>query len=363
MTMRTAIGMMSGTSADGVDVALIRSDGAWAVETGPSATFDYSPAQKDAIRASFGRTAAAPEAVAAVTEAHISALQAFVRQERLSAEAVDWVGFHGQTIFHDPDHAVTVQIGDAQALADTTGMSVISDFRSADMRQGGQGAPFAPLFHAALSGDLPRPLAVLNLGGVGNVTWIGVTPDHNGVENTPLLAFDTGPASALIDDFMHQRTGQPMDRDGAAARNGTADRDRVRSWMTHPYFGRKPPKSLDRDAFVADVSDLSVEDGAATLTVFTVESVAAAADWMPEKPLHWIVTGGGRKNATMMDGLRQVLGVSVDAVETVGWNGDALEAQAFAWLALRVADGRPTSVPGTTGVRVPTLGGEINRPV
>ncbi|MCY4191852.1 MAG: anhydro-N-acetylmuramic acid kinase [Rhodospirillaceae bacterium] len=366
MTMRTAVGLMSGTSADGVDVALIRSDGVWKIEAGAAGTYPYSAGQRDDICACFGRPAATDAAIAAVTEAHRSALAKFLAQEALDANSVDWVGFHGQTIFHDPDQATTVQIGDAQALADATGLPFVSDFRSEDMRQGGQGAPLAPLFHAALScknlGKCVRPRAVLNLGGVANVTWIGGQEESDAVETLPLLAFDVGPASALIDDFMSRRTGQMMDWNGQTAAKGTIQHDRVAAWMKDPYFAQAPPKSLDRNTFLADVEDLSIEDGAATLTAFTVATVKAALDWMPIAPVEWQVSGGGRRNGTMMQWMASALHVPVLPVEAFGWNGDALEAQAFAWLALRVADGRPTSIPGTTGVSSPTVGGKLHWP-
>ena len=362
MTLRTAIGMMSGTSLDGVDVALIRSDGARRIEAGPARTYGYSEAQRAAIRACLGREQASEAAIAAVTDVHRTALQDFLAGEDLRPADVDWIGFHGQTIFHDPTNGATVQIGDAEALAQAAGIPVVSDFRSADMRCGGQGAPLAPLYHAALSAGLEKPLAVLNLGGVANVTWIGAVRQDAAVEETPLLAFDTGPANALLDDWMVRTTGAPFDRDGQTAARGTADAERVAAWLDHPYFAAEPPKSLDRNDFDAAVDDLGVADGAATLTEFTVRAVAAASAWMPERPRRWLVTGGGRRNGVLMDGLRRVLEAPVEPVEAAGWNGDALEAQAFAWLALRVVDRLPTSLPATTGVPQPTSGGVIDRP-
>ena len=362
MTLRTAIGTMSGTSLDGVDVALIRSDGAWRIEAGPARTCAYTADRRAAIRACLGQEKGSPAAVAAVTDAHRSALRTFLAAENLQPADVDWIGFHGQTIFHDPKNGVTVQIGDARALAETTGIPAVSDFRSADVRRGGQGAPLAPLYHAALSAGLGKPLAVLNLGGVANVTWIGATRQGGPVEDTPLLAFDTGPANALLDDWMLRKTGAPFDRNGAIAARGAADGGRIASWLGHPYFRTAPPKSLDRNAFGAAVEDLSVENGAATLTAFTVRAVVRAVAWMPETPRRWLVAGGGRKNGFLMECLRSALEAPVDSVEAVGWNGDALEAQAFAWLALRAADGLPTSLPQTTGVPEPTSGGVIVRP-
>ena len=362
MTLRTAIGTMSGTSLDGVDVALIRSDGAWRIETGPARTCPYTAGQRAAIRAGLGLESGSEAAVAAVTEAHKAALREFLAAENLRPGEIDWIGFHGQTIFHDPDNGKTVQIGDAGALAQAAGVPTVSDFRSADVRRGGQGAPLAPLYHAALSAGLEKPLAILNLGGVANVTWIGAGAQGGGVEDTPLLAFDTGPASALLDDWMLRRTGAAFDRDGEMAARGTVDRGRVAAWLAHPFFRTEPPKSLDRNAFDAAVDDLGTDDGAATLAAFTVQSVARAREWMPKPPRRWLVTGGGRRNGFLMDSLLDALDAPVDPVEAAGWDGDALEAQAFAWLALRVVDGLPTSLPSTTGVCEPTTGGAICRP-
>lgn len=363
MTLRTVIGMMSGTSLDGIDVALIRSDGAYAVECGPARTYPYTAAQRTTIRQSLGKVEAAATAVRAVTDAHAAAFRQFLADEAVEAATVDMVGFHGQTVFHDPSAACTVQIGDAQSLASAVGLPVVSDYRSADVAAGGQGAPMAPLYHAARAGDLDKPLAVLNLGGVGNVTWIGAAPDGTPVEALPLLAFDTGPANALLDDWVLRETGAAFDDGGRLAAAGRIDDDRLAQWLQDPYFSEPPPKSLDRDAFEASVDGLSVEDGAATLAEFTVLSVARAAAWLPSAPAQWIVTGGGRRNPEIMKRLADRLACPVRPVEAVGWDGDSLEAQAFAWLALRIVDGLPTSVPGTTGVPGPTTGGYINKPV
>lgn len=363
MALQTVIGMMSGTSLDGIDVAMIRTDGATAIEPGPSKTYPYEAAARAAIRGSLGREKPDPAAVDAVTRAHGAALSNFMAETKLSPGQVDWIGFHGQTTFHDPDNRVSVQIGDAASLANAVGIPVVSDFRSADVKAGGQGAPLAPLYHAARASALDKPLAVLNLGGVANVTWIGAAPAGAPVEAQPLLAFDTGPANALLDDWVMARSGRDRDEDGRLAAAGQADEDRLAAWLRHPYFDRKPPKSLDRDAFNAAVAGLSLEDGAATLTEFTVRSVARAAQWLPAPPTQWIVTGGGRHNPEIMRRLNDRLGCPVRPVESAGWDGDALEAQAFAWLAVRVVEKLPTSVPGTTGVPAPTTGGQVNKPV
>ena len=265
------------------------------------------------------------------------------------------IGFHGQTLWHRPDQGRTCQIGDGALLARLSGIDVVCDFRSQDMREGGQGAPFAPLYHAALAADLERPLAVLNLGGVGNVTWIGPGADN-------LLAFDTGPGQCL-----DRRLGEPPRRSALRQGGSTGGSGHDRpggpgSLLQSPYFARKPPKSLDRDDFDAGpVAPLSLADGAATLSAFTVASVAKALEQLPAPPSRWLVTGGGRHNPTLMAALSEVLAVPVAPVEAAGWDGDALEAQAFAYLALRSLGGLPLSLPGTTGTRVPTTGGVLYR--
>ena len=351
----TALGLMSGTSVDGIDVALLTTDGETIANLGPRAGYAYLAEEQAAIRASFGQPVASLSARAAVTAAHIRAIDAFLEQFPDARPQV--IGFHGQTTFHDPSRKLTVQIGDALALANRYGIPVVGDFRKADVEAGGEGAPFAPLFHAAMTADLPRPLAVLNLGGVGNVTWIGAASDS-------LLAFDTGPANALIDDWMQHRTGTGRDGDGMAAARGSVDDAWLRALMGNAYFDRPPPKSLDREDFRPGAwpDGLSTEDGAATLTEFTAQSVARALPHLPAPPLRWLVTGGGRHNPVLMQRLSAALDAPVEPVETIGHDGDALEAQAFAFLAVRAWHDLPLSVPGTTGVPHPMPGGEVYWP-
>ncbi len=231
---------------------------------------------------------------------------------------------------------------------------MVADFRSADVAAGGEGAPLAPLYHAALAASLPKPIAILNLGGVGNVTWIG--------EAGEILAFDTGPGNALIDDWVRRHTGAAADVDGALARAGRASAAHVARFLQHPYFTRLPPKSLDRDDFPDALPDgLSLEDGAATLTEMTAAAVATGCRHFPVPAREWLVCGGGRHNPALMAALARRLGMPVRPVEAVGWNGDALEAQAFAYLAVRSAAGLPLSLPSTTGVPRPMPGGRLFR--
>ena len=349
-----ALGMMSGTSLDGVDAALIETDGVTVSDFGPWRTAPYSDDLRERLRAVIAGRGERAEAEHALTAFHADAAEALLAEAGLCRDEVALAGFHGHTVRHDPDAGFTDQIGDGAALARRLGIDVVNDFRSNDVAAGGQGAPLVPLFHAALArrSGLTAPLAVLNLGGVANVTWIG------GPTEEDLLAFDTGPGCALIDDWVRQRTGAALDRDGRLARSGAVDRAALDALLAHSYFDAEAPKSLDRNAFdPAPVSGLSAGDGAATLVAFTVEAVRRALAHMPAAPLRWLVTGGGRHNPALMAALAERLGAPCDAVERVGWQGDALEAQAFGYLAVRSRWGLALSLPRTTGVPHPVSGG------
>jgi anhydro-N-acetylmuramic acid kinase len=351
------IGLMSGTSLDGVDAALITTDGETVQGFGPSLTLPYTPG----LRALLARVIAAlskpgapdppylEEAEARLTDAHVEAVR------RLGVTA-DLIGFHGQTVLHAPERRLTRQIGDAAALAHATQTPVACDFRLADVAAGGQGAPLAPLFHAALAADQEKPLLVVNIGGVANLTYLG--------EGGDILACDTGPGNALLDDFMAARTGTPLDRDGAMARAGRPDERLLAAWLADPFFALPAPKSLDRQHFAGLLPSLAgatTADGATTLAAFTARAIAAAP--LPGKPKRVLVTGGGRHNPAIMDALRLAFGVTVQPVEDAGWDGDALEAQCFAYLAARVVKLLPLSLPATTGVPRPLAGGRIVRAV
>ncbi len=352
--MLRAIGLMSGTSLDGVDAAWLETDGERVGRIGPAITLPYDAGLRADLRHVLDLAPSLDPAdgflagvAERVTQRHVEAVRALDRE-------ADIIGMHGQTILHQPERRRTWQIGDAALLARATGVRVAHDFRSADVAAGGEGAPLAPAYHAALARDLPKPLAVLNIGGVANVTWIGA----DGV----LLAFDTGPGNGPLDDWVARHTGAAFDRDGALAAAGAADAAVLARLLADPYFARPGPKSLDRLDFsrtlaASGVEALSAADGAATLVAFTAASVAKAA--LPAAPLRWLVTGGGRRNPAIMAALRTRLGAPVDAVEAVGWDGDALEAQCFGFLAVRVAGGMPISFPGTTGAPRAMTGGRI----
>jgi anhydro-N-acetylmuramic acid kinase len=343
---------MSGTSLDGIDVAAIESDGEAFVSTGPALTITYPDDFRDRLRAVLGGKGRVAEVEEALTRLHAAAVAEF--RARYPETRFELIGFHGHTILHEPENRRTWQIGDGALLARLTGCDVVADFRSADVAAGGEGAPLAPLYHAALATPVPQPLAVLNLGGVGNVTWIG---DGGGI-----LAFDTGPGNAMLDDWVRRHTGQKADFGGALAQAGSISAAHVARFLAAPYFGRRPPKSLDRDAFAAFMpKGLSPADGAATLTEMTAAAVAAARHAFPQPVREFLVTGGGRHNPAMMAALARLLGVPVRPVEAVGWDGDALEAQAFAYLAIRSLRGLPLSLSTTTGAPQPMPGGRLSK--
>ncbi len=347
------IGLMSGTSLDGVDAAWIDTDGESVRHFGPSLTLPYTPDLRRDLRAILDRAPSLNPAdpslldvQARLTDAHADAVAALGIKAEL-------IGFHGQTILHDPGNRRTWQIGDAAALARATGLPVAYDFRSDDVAAGGQGAPLAPIFHAALAASLPKPLAVLNIGGVANLTHIGGT----------LTACDTGPGCALLDDFTRARTGHAMDADGALAAAGTPDEAILRALLADPYFAVRAPKSLDRQHFIHAlhaVAPLSTQDGAATLAAFTARAVAASP--LASGVTQLLVTGGGRHNPAIMRALAACVEARVAPVEAAGWDGDAIEAQCFAYLAARVVRGLPLSFPGTTGVPGPQNGGRLMNP-
>ena len=359
-----ALGCMSGTSLDGVDVAAIRTDGETIAEFGASAGLSYNDADRETLRAALGLWPEGDAGRLALAEDVIHRRHAEVIAPL--RDGIDVLGFHGQTLNHDPKNHRTFQIGDGVRLARETGLKTVWDFRTLDMEHGGQGAPLAPFFHFACAKHIgaERPVAFLNLGGVANITYVDPSKS-NPEDDGALLAFDTGPANAMIDDFVKQRTGAPYDMDGQLAHAGRTKQGIVNTFLERKFFSTKPPKSLDRNDFaflLKEVEDLSTEDGVATLTAATILSVVHAAQWLPKPVRRGLVTGGGRKNQTIMRGLNAAAPFLVEPVEAVGLDGDMLEAQAFAFLAVRHLRGLPTSAPMTTGVKAPVSGGRIADP-
>jgi anhydro-N-acetylmuramic acid kinase len=353
------LGLMSGTSLDGVDGAMVLTDGVKVLEFGAVAYRPYTAQERATIRAAFGLwhgDAGVAAAAQVVEDAHIEICRQFPKAQL--------VGFHGQTLAHDPAGRGTHQAGNGARLAQALGLPVVWDFRTADVAAGGQGAPLVPFFHHALARRMgaDQPLAILNLGGVGNLTWIDPR-QSDPAHPSALLAFDTGPANAPMNDLMLDRLGRAQDEGGALALSGTPDPTVIATFLGHPYFQRVPPKSLDRNAFdlLPAVQHLSLPDALATLTHCAAAAVAQGARHFPAPISQLLVAGGGRHNGALMQALALHF-PQVVAIDAQGLNGDMLEAQAFAYLAARVQAGLPTSSPQTTGVPRATIGGQITRP-
>ncbi|MFN3659385.1 MAG: anhydro-N-acetylmuramic acid kinase [Pseudolabrys sp.] len=367
--VKRAIGLMSGTSLDGVDVALIETDGERIAAFGPTGYRAYQDGERDLLRRAlvegatltdrWARPGVLAEAERFVTAVHAETVETFLADNGIARDSIDVIGFHGQTVIHRPERRLTVQIGDGAGLARRLRLPVACDFRAADVAAGGQGAPLVPVFHQALARDLarPHPIAVLNVGGVANVTW---------VDGGDPVACDTGPGNALIDDFMRARTGAPLDRDGDQAARGRVHEDFVARVLEHPFFDHGCPKSLDRNAFAfanLELPDFSVADGAATLSALTAAAVARVVRHLPAPPKAWIVSGGGARNPTLMRMLAERLApATVETADAAGWSSQSLEAQAFAYLAVRTQNDLPITFPHTTGIDRPMAGGVVVMP-
>jgi len=360
----TALGLMSGTSLDGIDIALIKTDGEDTVKRGPSRTYRYIPEQrailKEALKDALAikerreRPGSLAEVEWSLTEWHALAVESFCQEFGLTSTDIDIIGFHGQTVIHRPERRLTVQLGDGPLLARRLNIRVVHDLRADDIATGGQGAPLVPVYHRALAQSLEvLPLAFLNVGGVSNVTWVGAHGE--------LIAFDTGPGNALIDDWARKMTGNPVDTNGRLAFSGRVNEAVLAQFLGDSFFEEKPPKSLDRNSFAGlDLTGLSPADGAATLTAFTARSVAMSRAWFPADPKCWVICGGGRKNPALLAALRLSLGLGPEAVipaEAAGFNGDSMEAEAWAYLAVRSLKQLPITFPGTTDAPEPMTGG------
>lgn len=365
------LGFMTGTSLDAVDMAVIETDGHDILAFGPAGEMKLDAETRavveEAIDDAFDweRDEEEPDsfedARMAVADAHLAAALGFMAVNGVKASALDLVGVHGQTVLHEaPSPELpgrTVQLIDAVSVAEGLGVPVAYDFRSNDVAAGGQGAPLAPVYHAALvrRAGMTGPVAVLNLGGVGNITLIRA---DGGLE-----AFDTGPANGMVDLLVQSRMKKRMDEGGRLAAAGAVDQVVLDAYLAHPYFAATGPKSLDRFDFSLDsVATLSLEDAAATLTAFAAQAVALGVARCSEQPKEIVVCGGGRHNPVLLAAIRQRVGVPVSTAEDKGWRGDAIEAEAFAFLAARCRLGLPISFPGTTGVAAPMTGGRIVEP-
>jgi anhydro-N-acetylmuramic acid kinase len=351
------LGCMSGTSLDGIDLAILTTDGVDEIEYGQTYYRAYSDEERDVIRASLGQRAPndiTRVAEQAVTNAHIDAIQKFRAAHNIH---FGHIAFHGQTIAHDPAKKFTWQIGDAGALARAINCPVIYDFRGDDVAMGGQGAPLLPVYHRALmmKVGIKLPSAVINIGGVSNITYLSQDDDF--------IAFDCGAGNALIDDVMKQYFDCAYDKDGAIARAGQIDDSVLNALLNHSFFNAPYPKSLDRNAWdLSCLNNLSPQNRVTTLTAFTVHGVARGINMLPQKPLSIYITGGGRHNKYMMELIANETGIPVHSVDTLGWNGDFMEAQGFAYMAARFLKQLPISFPMTTGAPHPMTGGKIILP-
>jgi anhydro-N-acetylmuramic acid kinase len=361
---------MSGTSLDGVDAAIIETDGERILKFGPTSYRAYREEERAVLRQALAEAVSLTDRVSRpgmiaqaeelTTRTHAEVVEQLLADKGLAPGEINVVGFHGQTVIHRPHDKLTVQVGDGAALARRLRIPVVHDFRQADIQAGGQGAPLVPVFHRAIVStiDRPHPVAILNIGGVANVTFVDGGPDP--------IACDTGPGNALIDDFMRARTGAPYDDNGDAAATGRPDRNFIARVLDNSFFELPPPKSLDRNAFAfgkGGLPEYSVPDGAATLSLLTVEAVARIVPHLPEPPRAWIVAGGGARNRTLMKMLAERLApATVETADEAGFSADALEAQAFAFLAVRSMRGLPITFPTTSGAPKPMQGGVMVKP-
>jgi anhydro-N-acetylmuramic acid kinase len=351
----TVIGMMSGTSFDGIDAAIVTTDGQTVSSTGKALFRPYADDLRQSIRTLLHGKLDVQELVEVenlLSREHASVALELLEQAKLTSADIDLIGFHGHTLYHNPHMGHTMQTGNPSLLAELTGIDVIFDFRRRDVAAGGSGAPLVPLFHQALFKEADKPLVVLNIGGVANITYLGKTGE--------IVAGDCGPGCALIDDFMHHALKQKFDDGGNFARTGKVDAQILKQMMQHEFFTQKPPKSLDRNAFAGiqdQLSHLSPQDAIATLTHITAAGIHSICKFLPEVPKTWVVGGGGRHNKFLLEILRNSYGIETTPVD----NGDFLEAQAFGFLAVRSYYNLPLSVPTTTGVSRPVSGGALYR--
>ena len=372
MALMKAIGLMSGTSMDGIDVAMVTSDGENIVERGPAMEIEYEPATRQAIEQGLvdaqqisndrtSRPGKLNNLEALITGLHVDAVSTFLSVNDIMPNEVSAIGFHGQTVLHRPHDKLTAQLGDGALLAKKTNIPVVFDMRAADMEAGGQGAPLVPVYHQALSqslqSDLHRewPIAFVNIGGISNITYVPKRGD--------LIAFDTGPGNALIDQWVQSVAGIPFDQGGKIASEGAVDQRILNRYLAASYFSKKLPKSLDRNDFIPPTAnEMELADGARTLAYLTAKSIFMACDHLPNRPRLWIICGGGRRNAMIMNDLADLAkaqGCSVIDAENAGLDGGAMEAEAFAYLAIRSILKLPLTFPGTTGCEKPTLGGVL----
>jgi len=366
MSMKTAIGLMSGTSMDGIDAALIHSDGEYLLEVGPSQFFPFNEETRNLILVAIDEaktitnrdqcTKAMQEAELAITDSHIVAVKAFLEEIEMASKDIDVIGFHGQTVLHRPDEALTVQLGVGQTLAKATGIDVVYDMRANDMANGGQGAPLIPAYHQALANQLQlsRPIVFVNIGGISNITY---------VDAYELIAFDVGPGNALVDQWVQLNAGIPYDDGGEIASRGKVNKALADKYLSNDFFKKPGPKSLDRNDFLPpEAGSVGLEDGARTLAHVTAAAILKSVEHIPEPPKLWVISGGGRHNPYIMSDLKELAaGMQADVIasDEVKLDGDSMEAEAWGYLAIRALKKLPLTFPKTTGVSEPVSGGVL----
>jgi len=347
-----AIGFMSGTSCDGVDAAILDTDGESNISFLGGLTLNYGDDLRTRLLEASQHDVPIVELLRLerdVSAHHLQAARMLLEQHPKLQKKISVIGLHGHTIRHIPNEGLTMQVGNPWILAKELGLPVVTDFRRCDMSVDGQGAPLVAMFHRALFEDEPRPTLVLNLGGVANVTWLG--------KEDEIIAGDTGPGCGLLDEWAQTMADLPHDLDGKLALAGKVNQEIVEAALTTPFFSKPLPKSADRYDFDhVDVSGLSVEDGAATLCAVTVEAIFRAVRRLPSMPDSMYVTGGGVHHPVIMDMLESKFG-KIRSVRERGLNPDTLEAECFAWLAVRHEKQLPLTIPETTGCQYPISGG------
>ncbi|MCL7997627.1 anhydro-N-acetylmuramic acid kinase [Brucella sp. 21LCYQ03] len=370
--LKRAIGLMSGTSMDGIDIALVITDGETFVERGPSSAVSYSDGFRARLKAALidarsiidrnERPGVLRQLEHDQTLLHAIAVQDFLYEYSLKPEEIDVIGFHGQTVLHRPREALTVQIGDGSLLAAETGIPVVYDMRAEDMRNGGEGAPLIPAYHAALAANLPSglegPVVFVNIGGISNLTYVD--------EAGRLMAYDSGPGNMLIDQWMELHEQGSFDPGGITAMSGVVDEELAVRYLDHDFFKGNHRRSLDRGDFIVPAkNDADLATGARTLAYVSAAAILRSASHLPSHPLTYVVSGGGRKNAAIMSELSALAereGARVVDADNVGIDGDAMEAEAWAYLAVRSMRGLPLTYPTTTGCDKPVSGGVLVLP-
>ncbi len=352
----TSLGLMSGTSMDGIDIALIKSDGQKINDRGANKYYPYSPKIKNSlvklINNKTNSLLEIKEIELEITKKHIAAVKDFLTKNKIDKNNIDIIGFNGQTILHNPRKGITWQIGNAQMLASGTGIDVVADFRTKDLVFGGQGAPLVPIYHLALFADYKKPVLVLNIGGVSNITYI----ENNQEEN--LIAFDVCFGNAPLNDLVKKKTDKDFDKNGLLASKGKVNQDFTKAILALNYFKKQPPKSLDRNQFdevIKKFSKLKMEDILASLVFIIGQSVTNSLKFLPKKPLEILVCGGGRKNLEIMKSIENTTQIKTTNIDNLkignnSINGDFIEAEAFGFLAIRNLLNLPISYPKTTGI-------------